>query len=281
MKWRFAPRLGRPGGACFANCSPRAPCWPPAARRSAWWPARRDEMPWWRWSRWSCRPGCTSRSTAPWRPSLSSWRSSRPPPSVWRPALRASGTAVTARFGSPRAGVGGATDRLRPLLIVSEVAFAVVLLMGGGLMMRALAAVLAVDPGLRAANVWSARLSLPPIKYRTADDQRAVLRPLARAGQGASRGAERLRHLFPADVRVVTERSVSIEGRPAASGNEELIATVSTALPDYFETLGHPAGSRSDLRRPGRPAGHAAPWPSSTRRSSGGTCRPATRLAGA
>ena len=63
------------------------------------------------------------------------------------PAVRSAGPAVASGFGAPRAGVSGSRDRLRGALIASEVAFAAVLLIGGGLMLRALAGVLAVDPG--------------------------------------------------------------------------------------------------------------------------------------
>jgi putative ABC transport system permease protein len=174
------------------------------------------------------------------------------------PALRASAAAVATRFASPRAGVGGPADRFRPVLIVSEVAIAVVLVTGGVLMMRGLATVLAVDPGLRAANVWSARLSLPPARYRTAEQQKVFygrvleqVRTLPRVQKASAISS------LPMSGSS-TVRSVAIEGRPTRAANEELLATVCTALPDYFETLGIPLvrGRTFDNRddRPDAPA---------------------------
>ncbi|MBK8250423.1 MAG: ABC transporter permease [Gemmatimonadetes bacterium] len=80
------------------------------------------------------------------------------------PAWRATRTNLTSDLrdggagsgASRRAGVG------RRLLVITEVALAVILLAGSGLMIRSLGKLLAVDPGFDAANVLTLRLSLPP-----------------------------------------------------------------------------------------------------------------------
>jgi len=90
------------------------------------------------------------------------------------PALRLTGSDLQTglRNGSRGAtrgpGVGGA----RRGLVIAEVAIAVVLLAGAGLMLRSFARLLEVNPGFRVDNVLTARISLPRAKY--ADQSRRV-----------------------------------------------------------------------------------------------------------
>jgi len=57
---------------------------------------------------------------------------------------------------------GGPASAMRRLLVVVEVALAIVLLAGSGLMIRSLAKLLAVDPGFDGRNVLTLRLTVPP-----------------------------------------------------------------------------------------------------------------------
>jgi predicted permease len=78
------------------------------------------------------------------------------------PALRATGGDVTADLKEGSAGSGARRAGLsRRVLVVSEVALAVVLLAGSGLMIRSLGNLLAVDPGFDASRVLTVRLTLP------------------------------------------------------------------------------------------------------------------------
>ena len=62
---------------------------------------------------------------------------------------------------------GSARNRLRSVLVVSEIAVAALLLVGSGLLLRSFARILAVDPGFRAENVLTLDISLPSSKYKT------------------------------------------------------------------------------------------------------------------
>ena len=82
-----------------------------------------------------------------------------------------------------RAGsTGGRRDRLRSVLVVAEIALALVLLTGAGLMIRSSVALNQVDPGFDPRGVTVAHVSLPEAGYETPD----------KVGQTFARIAERL-----------------------------------------------------------------------------------------
>ena len=64
-----------------------------------------------------------------------------------------------------RTSVSRGSKRLRDLLVVAEVALALVLLVGAGLLMKSLTAMLKVDPGFDTSNLLTMRVALPPARY--------------------------------------------------------------------------------------------------------------------
>jgi predicted permease len=80
------------------------------------------------------------------------------------PALRASRAdlAASLKDGSEASGWGRRVGVSRRSLVVAEVALALVLLAGSGLMLRSLANLMGVNPGFDARNVLTLRLSVPP-----------------------------------------------------------------------------------------------------------------------
>ena len=73
--------------------------------------------------------------------------------------------ASSIREGGDRATAGSARQGLRRLLVVGEIALAVVLVIGAGLMLRSFSALQAVDPGFDPAGLLSFRLFLPASDY--------------------------------------------------------------------------------------------------------------------
>ena len=71
------------------------------------------------------------------------------------PALRATDFSLTEAIGSDSRTVTSSGGRLRSLLVVGEVAIAVLLLFGAGLLLRTLIAVEGFDRGYRAESVLS------------------------------------------------------------------------------------------------------------------------------
>jgi putative ABC transport system permease protein len=67
--------------------------------------------------------------------------------------------------GSQRTTVGSARLMLRRTLVASELALAVILVVGAGLMLRSFATLQQVDPGFRSEGLLTFRLYLPPATY--------------------------------------------------------------------------------------------------------------------
>jgi putative ABC transport system permease protein len=82
------------------------------------------------------------------------------------PALRSASTRVNDAFKSVSGVIGGSRDRVRSLLVIAEVALALMLMTGAGLLVRSALLVSHVDPGFNASNVIVGRVGLPEAGYR-------------------------------------------------------------------------------------------------------------------
>ena len=125
---------------------------------------------------------------------------------------------------------------LRSALMVSEVALAIVLLIGAGLLIRSFVKLLEVDPGYRAENLLTARLSLPS-RYRE-NSQRAqfyeqTLQRLAALPGVAAVGATS--HLPLTGYTMAG--ALRVEGRSPEGGEKEPSAPIASINSDYFRTM--------------------------------------------
>jgi putative ABC transport system permease protein len=155
------------------------------------------------------------------------------------PALHASRTDLRAEL-SESTGTTASPYARRVLggLVVIEVALALVLLVGAGLMMRSFSKLLQVDPGFEAENVVGAQVLLPTTKYR----ERALLvrfyeDAIARLRQAPGvRAASAVSALPLSDVGMAMALAFNIEGQPPPRG-EDPLADVRVVASDYFETM--------------------------------------------
>lgn len=81
------------------------------------------------------------------------------------PALGLARSSPAAALRRSGRGTGAPSQRARSVLLASEMAFSVVLLVGAGLLLRTLARIRAVDPGYRTEDILQFRLDLPPARY--------------------------------------------------------------------------------------------------------------------
>lgn len=82
------------------------------------------------------------------------------------PALRSASTRLNEVFKSASGIVGGSRDHVRSLLVVGEVALALILMAGAGLLIRSALLVSHVDPGFDTSNIVVGRVGLPYAGYR-------------------------------------------------------------------------------------------------------------------
>jgi predicted permease len=83
------------------------------------------------------------------------------------PALAATrvNASETLKDGGRGATTGRARLRARQLMVVGEIALAVVLIVGGGLMIRTVQGIMAIDPGFRSEGVLTMEISVPTSRY--------------------------------------------------------------------------------------------------------------------
>jgi predicted permease len=141
----------------------------------------------------------------------------------------AAGTGATARGGT----------RLRRLLVVSEIAVALMLLVGTGLMLRSFQALMRTDSGVRPDRVVTLELTLPRAKYekeaaRKAFHEMLLERLLATPGIEAAAVTSNL----PLGGRMEIGLTFEVEGRPRDPQAEPVPAEYLRTSPGYFRTMG-------------------------------------------
>jgi putative ABC transport system permease protein len=148
-------------------------------------------------------------------------------------------TAQALREGS-RGILAGGRGRLRSGLVVGQLALAMVLLAGAGLLIHSFSRLRQVDPGFRSSNALSFRIALPESAY--ADDARLVafqdeLRERLAALPGARAvGAVSSLPLTGARFSI----SFTVEGRPPLPPAQQPSLEVRIATAGYFEAMGIP-----------------------------------------
>lgn len=155
------------------------------------------------------------------------------------PALRAvrPGVQETLKEGG-RGSAGTRRDWLRPALISVEVALAVLLLVGAGLLIRSALELQRIRPGFDPTGVVSARLSLPAAEYREPERVAATFEQLV---EGASRipGAHSvaLSSQLPMSPGG-NSNGLLAEGRPL-SMESFVNSRLHIVTPGYFQALGN------------------------------------------
>jgi predicted permease len=101
------------------------------------------------------------------------------------PALQTTAVSLSASLGQRGAGGGKRQMWARAALVVSEIAFACVLLVGAGLLIRSFLRVLEVDPGFRPENAAAWRVDPGP-QYKTQAQQNAYFDELLQSVRAIS-----------------------------------------------------------------------------------------------
>jgi predicted permease len=155
------------------------------------------------------------------------------------PALEASRTDIneTLKEGS-KAVSGGRSHRLRNLFVVAEVAMALVLLIGAGLLIKSFERLQSVDPGFNPTNLLTLRVSLPFAKYPKSEQTGRFFRDaLARMRQlRGVRSASAVSFLPFTGPGAAT--GFMVAGKPFPLPGQWPVADVRVCDADYFQTMG-------------------------------------------
>jgi len=161
-------------------------------------------------------------------------------------ALKESGRSTTA---------SSMGHKIRKILVTSELAVALVLLVGAGLLIKGFSRLRSMNPGFNSANVMTMYLQLPTTRYREIPKQTQFRREvLARVNSLPGLEAAMVTDI-PLGGNYVGHRLV-IDGRPpVAVGGEPIVQTL-TVMGNYFRVMQIPLRAGRDftpMDREGQP----------------------------
>jgi putative ABC transport system permease protein len=163
------------------------------------------------------------------------------------PALLASASANDALREGGRHGAGPRARRTLSALVVVEVALSLVLLTGAGLLIRSFVRLQNVNPGFRAEDVLTARVSLPGVRYPQPRDSvaffdNALGRIRALPGVQSAAGVAFLPMAGPG----IGTRFYRLD-RPVPADGQAPSTQVRPVTPGSFRTLGIPQRAGRDF----------------------------------
>jgi len=156
------------------------------------------------------------------------------------PALQFSRPAFSEKLmeGGRNLAGGSRRNRMRSLLVVSEVALAFTLLIAAGLMLKSFVRLQRIDPGFSNMNVLTMAISLPRSKYsqpplRAGFFQRAI------EGTEAVPGVESVGVVNTLPLSGFDQfRSITIDGNPRTLSDTEASAGYRVVSRNYFQVMG-------------------------------------------
>jgi putative ABC transport system permease protein len=147
--------------------------------------------------------------------------------------------------GSAGAGPGRQRSVVRNVLIVAQIAFSFILLIGAGLMLQSLYRMLQVNPGFVPQRVLAMRLTFNWSKNKTGEELIAEANKLLLRAKGEPDVlSAAISSNYPLEPELLTygqgTTNFQIEGHPLGAGEAPPTVNVASASPEYFKTLGIP-----------------------------------------
>jgi putative ABC transport system permease protein len=165
------------------------------------------------------------------------------------PAFHASRANVSGMLKDGMRGSSGgvASRRARNALVMTEMALAVVLLVGAGLLIRSFSKLLAVDPGFKAERVVTFNVVAPDAKYGQYAQRRTLATDLIErmTRLPGAQGSALITGLPLSNMMMRT--SAHIVGTPPDKPAERKVTDVAMATPGYFATMGIPIVAGRDF----------------------------------
>ena len=158
------------------------------------------------------------------------------------PALRSGSDKMLSalRDGGRGATIGRDQHRARSVLVVTQVALALVLLVGSGLMVRSFQELRAVDLGFTAEGLLTFRLAPAPFKYRTAESRTQFYDGLIDRLEDLPRVTSAAGAMWLPLMGLGGSQNTRIEEFPPTADELGPSFLMRRVTPGYFETMGIP-----------------------------------------
>jgi putative ABC transport system permease protein len=157
------------------------------------------------------------------------------------PALRASRASATSLLAGASRGTARSDARSGSILIVSEIAMCLVLLLGAGLLLRSFSQMVRVEPGFQPQRLLTFQVTLAGQRYAQIPSQKEYIREVVqrlKTYPGVAGVASISQPPFCASCPKV-EAYFSIEAKPTVAGEEPTL-NYRTVSPNYFAVAGVP-----------------------------------------
>src|SRR2546426_12266934 len=130
------------------------------------------------------------------------------------------------------------SHRLRGLLVVSEIALSLMLLVSAGLLIRSFLQLLKTDPGFNSENLLTMSIVLPAAKYKNEPQRAAFYSDLVRsvAELPGVESVAAVNHLPLGGSN--SSNPFLIEGTPVPPPGQEFDGRYRVCTPNYFQTMG-------------------------------------------
>ena len=163
------------------------------------------------------------------------------------PAIKASRTELNEilKAGGRGGTMGWTSNRMRSLLVISEIALSLVALIGAGLFVRSMQHAQQLDPGFEAKNLFQLQFDLGTLRY-DAEHGQQFFRDLiehAKSVPGVMDASVSSNGIFGGTILGTVFR----EGEQADPNNRGTLVQFDDISPGHFETLGIPLRSGRDF----------------------------------
>ena len=155
------------------------------------------------------------------------------------PAVQTTGASLATTLKEGGRGLAHAGGRTRGGLIVAEVALAVTLLAGAGLLIKSFMRLRAVDPGFKPEQVLTFELDVPDSRYKE-DEQKTRFFRTAIERFEALPGVRRAGGVIVLPLRGSFNLSFTVNGWPPPKPGQEPTLETRVATPGYFQSVGIP-----------------------------------------
>ena len=145
----------------------------------------------------------------------------------------------TLKDGERSASTAPLSRRLRSVLVVTEMALALMLLVGAGLLIRSFSRILAVDMGFNPRNVLTAEMFLPPDKYSTPAQFISFHSSLMERLKNEA-GVESAATVNILPLKGTRAVSIGVEGQPEPPPGQEVLISQRIVSPAYFNAMAIP-----------------------------------------